>query len=66
MATITEQPRLIPLREAAWQLDVHPETLRRAVADGKIAAVRLGTRGWLKLRPEDIEAFIAGETQEAA
>jgi excisionase family DNA binding protein len=56
----------MPLREAAWELDVHPETLRRAIAAGRLQAVRLGPRGWLKVRREDVERLIAGQEAEQA
>jgi excisionase family DNA binding protein len=61
MATLANEPRLIPLREAAWQLDVHPETLRRAVAAGRVPAVRFGRRGWIKLRPQIVRMIIDGD-----
>lgn len=45
--------------EAAALLGLHPDTLRRAAAEGTIPSVRLGERGWLRFRITDIEK-IAG------
>ena len=42
-------------------LDVSVETLRRAVHDGAIPAVRLRDRGWLQFRRADIELMVVGE-----
>lgn len=35
---------LLSIRDAAVALDVHPRTIRRAIAAGRIEAVRLGPR----------------------
>ncbi len=66
MATAVHEPRLVSLRQAALELDVHPETLRRAIVAGRLHAVRLGPRGWLKVRREDVERLIAGQEAEQA
>ena len=50
--------RLIPAREAAHLLDVHPETLRRLVRDGRLGAVRLRPGGWLRFEPRELERFV--------
>ena len=60
MQVVVREPRLIPLREAAWMLDVHPDTLRRLVRQGRVPAVRLGERGWLKFLREDVRAIVEG------
>jgi len=60
MPTIANEPCLIGAREAARRLGVHPETLRRAVRDGRVEAVRLGARGWLRFRVVDIDRFVRG------
>jgi excisionase family DNA binding protein len=46
---------LIRTRAAAALLGLHPDTLRRAATEGTIPSVRLGERGWLRLRITDIE-----------
>lgn len=40
-----EQYELITLKEAAQALRVHPNTLRNWDNEGKLKAVRIGTRG---------------------
>ena len=61
MVTVTGEPRLLSLREAAWRLDLHEETLRRMIRHGRVPAVRFGKRGWLKLRESDVRALIDGD-----
>ncbi len=50
--------RLLSVTEAATQLHVHPATIRRMIARGDLAAVRVG-RVWrvdpLELEPQRIE-----------
>lgn len=36
--------QLIPLRDAAAQLGVHPRTLRRYITEGRITGYRIGDR----------------------
>jgi excisionase family DNA binding protein len=55
---------LISTKEAARVLDVHVETLGRAVADGRIEAVRLRERGWMRFRRSDL-ARLLGEAPTA-
>ncbi|HEY5057494.1 MAG TPA: excisionase family DNA-binding protein [Gaiellaceae bacterium] len=54
IAAITDKPLLIGASEAARELGVHVETLRRAVRDGRVPAVRLGERGWLRFYRADL------------
>ena len=45
-------------------LDCHVDTLRRALADGRIEAVRLRERGWMRFRRADLIRLL-GETPSA-
>ena|SRR5947207_11324287 len=65
MATLNDERRLLPTRKAAEVLGVHPDTLVRLAAEGRIPAVRLRPRGWLKFRPGDLARFV-GEVPTAA
>lgn len=40
----TEFPQLLTIKEAAKLINVHPNTLRNWEKDGKIEAVRIGSR----------------------
>ena len=40
----TEFPQLLTIKEAAKLINVHPNTLRNWEREGKIEAVRIGTR----------------------
>jgi len=51
---------LIPIKEAAERLHVHPVTLLRAIAAGKLEAVKLG-RGY-QVTEEAIKTLIENQT----
>jgi excisionase family DNA binding protein len=53
-STSKNNPRLISLREAARILRVHRETLRRWDNEGKLKAVRVGSRQDRKYLASDI------------
>lgn len=65
MTAVANRRALIPTREAAARIGVHPETLRRLVRDRQVPAVRLRAGGWLRFRTSDIEQLV-GPTREAA
>lgn len=44
MTTNQDLPELLTIKEAAWMINVHPNTLRNWERDGKIQAIRIGTR----------------------
>ena len=53
--------RLLKIKEAAHLLGVHPATLRRWDKEGKLKAVRIGSRrgvGDRRYRSKDIRALI--------
>lgn len=56
---------LFGVTEAAEQLGVHTNTVRRWSSRGLLRAYRIGPRGDRRFRQEDIDAFVAsvGETQ---
>lgn len=59
----TKASRLLRIKEAARFLGVHPATLRRWDKEGKLKAVRIGSRrevGDRRYRLEDIQEFIKG------
>ena len=59
----TKPSRLIRIKEAANLLGVHPATLRRWDKEGRLRAVRIGSRrnvGDRRYRLEDIEKLING------
>jgi len=54
--------KFLTLNEAAARLRVHPDTLKRAVFEGKIKAVNLGgKRRALRFNPEYIASLITNE-----
>jgi excisionase family DNA binding protein len=52
---------LLTLRDVAGTLKVSETTVRRMVRDGSLAAYKVGRRGQLRIREEDLESFL--ETQ---
>jgi excisionase family DNA binding protein len=52
-------------REVADQFRIHPSTVRRWAADGRLREVPTPGRGH-RYRRDDIEAIVAADKQEAA
>lgn len=50
--------KLLKIREAAEMLGVNPETLRRWDRDGKLVAVKIGSRGHRRYKKEEIEKLV--------
>jgi len=44
MTTNQDLPELLTIKEAARMINVHPNTLRNWEKDGKIQAIRIGSR----------------------
>ncbi len=63
MATTADR-RLLRSREAAEILGLNVETLRRAVRAGSLVAVRLGPRGNLFFRADDVARLIGASEKE--
>jgi excisionase family DNA binding protein len=55
---MTEQVKLIKIKQAAEMLSVNPETLRRWDRQGKLKATKINKRGDRRYRIQDIEDFI--------
>lgn len=51
--------RLLEVFEVAYKLKASPEHVRRLIRDGKLTAIRLGTR--LRVDPMDLHAFIEAQ-----
>ena len=51
-------PQLLTLQEACDVLSVHPNTLRKWDNEGKLKAIRFGSRGDRRYKKEDILVFI--------
>ncbi len=56
---------LVP-KEIAAELGVHPDTVRRAIRDGELRALRLGEHGRYRIRPEAIDEFLRPARRERA
>lgn len=49
---------LLSVTQAAKELDVLPDTVRRAAQQGRIKATKVGPRAWV-IRREDLEEYRA-------
>lgn len=56
---------LLTLRDVAKSLKVSETTVRRLVRAGSIAAYKVGKRGQLRVREEDLESFLEKQRIEA-
>lgn len=51
--------RLLNIHEAAEQLAMHPDTVRKLLRRGDLQGIKMpGLRGAWKVRPADIERFV--------
>lgn len=63
MITLARDKELLHVKEAAAEIGQHPNTLRRRIHAGDLAAVRLGPGGRYRIRREDLEKFIVPATE---
>lgn len=56
---------LLTTAQAADYLHVHPETVRRRIRSGDLPAYRVGPRGHLGVRREDLDAYVRPYTAAA-
>lgn len=57
---------LLTLRDVAKTLKLSETTVRRLVRAGSIAAYKVGKRGQLRVREEDLESFLEKQRIDAA
>lgn len=57
-------PEALTTAQVAERLRVRPDTVRRWIATGKLAAFRVGSR--LRVRAEDADAMVGGVTDKTA
>ena len=53
-----EQPPFLRTREVARLCGVRPEAVRALVRRGALRPIRLGPRGWLRFRREEVERLL--------
>ncbi len=57
MVTSPQKP-FLHVKEAAHELDVHPNLIRRAIRSGELAAVRIGPSGHYRIRRQALEEYL--------
>jgi excisionase family DNA binding protein len=55
--------QLIRLSQAAQILGVGVWTIRRLIDEGALEPVRFGPNGWTRIRRDDVDRLIAGDTR---
>ena len=50
--------RMLTVCEVAYLLHVHPSTVRRWEKQGQLKSYRLGSKGVIRFKSEDISSFI--------
>jgi len=59
-----EQERFLTVEDVAAQLQIHPETVRRWLREGRLAGYRISRKGGWRIRPEAVTAMLEGERFE--
>jgi excisionase family DNA binding protein len=58
--------RLLTVGDVAEMCQVHRKTVTRAIQSGRLRAARLGARGAYRLRPADVDRWVADSVVEPA
>jgi excisionase family DNA binding protein len=51
--------RLLTVDDVAERLQIHPETIRRWLREGRLEGIRLSRRAGWRVRPEAVEKMLA-------
>jgi excisionase family DNA binding protein len=54
--------RLLTVGDVAEMCQLHRKTVTRAIQSGRLRAARLGARGAYRLRPDDVDQWVAEST----
>ena len=55
--------QLLTIQDVVKRLQVSESTVRRMIDRGELRAIRIGRQ--IRIKPEDVESFIAENTEEA-
>ena len=58
--------RLLTVGDVAEMCQVHRKTVTRAIRSGRLRAARLGARGAYRLRPDDVDRWLAESVVQPA
>ncbi|MDP9470625.1 MAG: helix-turn-helix domain-containing protein [Chloroflexota bacterium] len=56
--------RWLTVEEAAAQIQVHPETIRRWLRDGKVTGVLISRSGGYRIRQSELDRFLEERTTD--
>lgn len=54
----------LTVQQVAERLQVHPETVREWLRDGRLKGSRISRRAGWRIRPEDLSAFVEGNDDD--
>jgi excisionase family DNA binding protein len=57
--------RMLTVNEVAHLLHVHPTTVRRWEKRGELRAYRLGSKGTIRFKKEDVQGFVDDTARKA-
>lgn len=60
-----DREQWLTVAQIAERLQVHPETVRRWLRDGRLPGRNFGGKGGYRVRPQDLEAFMGQESSES-
>lgn len=67
MLTTANRRSLLTVKEVASRLGLHPMTVRRMIADGRLPAVQLGGHGTsIRVYVDELERWLHDEGDDAA
>lgn len=56
--------QLLTVDDVAEKLQIHPETIRRWLRDGRLEGYRFSRKGGWRIRPESVTKMLEAETLE--
>ncbi len=59
-----QQERWLTVNQIAERLQVHPETVRRWLRDGRLRGRNFGGKSGYRVREADLEAFLVREPED--
>lgn len=57
--------QFLTVDDVATRLQIHPETVRRWLREGRLEGILMGRRGGWRIKPESVESLLEQMSQEA-
>jgi excisionase family DNA binding protein len=59
-----EVDQFLTVEDVAKRLQIHPETVRRWLREGRLEGILMGRRGGWRIKPESVEKLLAQMAQD--